>query len=56
MCLLLVKFEEFNTAHTLQTELESFHNCILENKSIIWPVFVSFNFIHSSFIKFPICI
>lgn len=45
MCLLLVKFEEFNTGHTLQTVLESFQTCIFENKSIIWPIFVSFYFI-----------
>lgn len=44
MCLLLVKFEEFEIGHALQTALESFQTSILNHKSIVWPIFVSIYF------------
>lgn len=44
MCFLLVKFEAYNVGQILQTTLESFQTCILDNKSTVWPIFVSFYF------------
>lgn len=43
MCSLLIKFEEFNMGRDLQTSLENLQTSILNNKSNIWPVFVSSN-------------
>jgi len=42
MCFLLIKFEEFNTSRMVQMALDSFQTCILNHKSIVWPIFVSF--------------
>ncbi|XP_022162611.1 elongator complex protein 1 [Myzus persicae] len=39
ICFLLVRFEEFDIGHTLQTTLESFQTSILQHKSIVWPIF-----------------
>lgn len=41
ICFLLIKLEEFNICHDLQTTLESFQTSILDHKSIVWPIFVS---------------
>jgi len=42
ICFLLVRFEEFDIGHTLQSTLESFQTSILHHKSIVWPIFVSY--------------
>jgi len=45
ICFLLVRFEEFDIARTLQTTLESFQTSIILHKSIVWPIFVSILYI-----------
>lgn len=42
MCFLLIKFEEFHTSRLVQMALDSFQTSILNHKSVVWPIFVSF--------------
>lgn len=42
MSFLLVRLGEYDIGRTLQTTLETFQTVILNNKSIIWPILVSY--------------
>ncbi|XP_050429932.1 elongator complex protein 1 [Adelges cooleyi] len=39
VCFLLLKLNEYSISHSLQITLDSFLTCVLDKKSIIWPIF-----------------